>query len=135
MFESHSRLCGLRVLAARSPHLAPAAGEEPCDEVDRCCMKHDACVDKSGVLAERCHKSFVRCMERQVKKQSNGFSKKVTHGSLFRCLGTCGLLPAPRCWRVQPRQLLASAPGSLPVLPNTPLEDLWRPPPASAPGS
>merc|ERR1711976_429615 len=39
-------------------------GEKPCDSVDACCMKHDACVGDRGMLADSCHEEFEVCLKK-----------------------------------------------------------------------
>ncbi|KAH9625815.1 hypothetical protein KSS87_020469 [Heliosperma pusillum] len=40
-------------------------GEKPCDGLDACCMRHDACVQAKGddYLSEECSKKLISCME------------------------------------------------------------------------
>jgi len=56
---------------------APPAGEVPCDGLDACCKTHDDCVERSGMLANKCHSAFVQCMHKEKKRNHNGFSQKV----------------------------------------------------------
>jgi len=56
---------------------APPAGEVPCDGLDACCKTHDDCVERSGMLANKCHSAFVQCMHKERKRKHSGFSKKV----------------------------------------------------------
>ncbi|KAK8644756.1 hypothetical protein V6N13_118628 [Hibiscus sabdariffa] len=39
-------------------------GERPCDGLDACCMKHDACVGakNNDYLSQECSQSFLKCM-------------------------------------------------------------------------
>ncbi|EFJ48330.1 phospholipase A2 [Volvox carteri f. nagariensis] len=53
-------------------------GVKPCDPVDYCCQKHDACVEKHSVLSARCHMSFLKCLDRHVDKDHEGKSGKAT---------------------------------------------------------
>ncbi|GLI67833.1 hypothetical protein VaNZ11_012115 [Volvox africanus] len=49
-------------------------GVKPCDPVDRCCQKHDACVAKHSVFKAECHTSFLKCLDRHVGKDHEGFA-------------------------------------------------------------
>ncbi|XP_071722224.1 phospholipase A2-alpha [Rutidosis leptorrhynchoides] len=55
-FLRYGKYCGL--LYSGCP------GEKPCDGLDACCMKHDACVqDKNnGYLSQECSQNFLNCM-------------------------------------------------------------------------
>ncbi|XP_071729711.1 phospholipase A2-alpha-like [Rutidosis leptorrhynchoides] len=50
-------------------------GEKPCDELDACCMKHDACIsaNNNDYLSENCNKGLLGCVERFKKSGSNTF--------------------------------------------------------------
>ncbi|XP_027359252.1 probable phospholipase A2 homolog 1 [Abrus precatorius] len=51
-------------------------GEEPCDNLDACCMAHDDCVDKFGMTHVKCHKKLKNCLTRVQKSGKVGFSKE-----------------------------------------------------------
>ncbi|CAG7900480.1 unnamed protein product [Brassica rapa] len=57
-------------------------GEEPCDDLDACCMVHDSCVGAKGMTNISCHKKFQKCVNRlsksikQSKNKKVGFSKQ-----------------------------------------------------------
>ncbi|CAN7076004.1 unnamed protein product [Brassica oleracea var. botrytis] len=57
-------------------------GEEPCDDLDACCMVHDSCVEAKGMSNISCHKKFQKCVNRlskSIKQSKNikvGFSKQ-----------------------------------------------------------
>ncbi|KAE8665391.1 Phospholipase A2-alpha [Hibiscus syriacus] len=55
-FLRYGKYCGL--LYSGCP------GERPCDGLDACCMKHDACVQakNNGYLSQECSQSFLNCM-------------------------------------------------------------------------
>ncbi|KAJ4958668.1 hypothetical protein NE237_025779 [Protea cynaroides] len=40
-------------------------GEKPCDGLDACCMKHDACIQSKNndYLSQECSQAFINCME------------------------------------------------------------------------
>ncbi|KAL1208341.1 Phospholipase A2-beta [Cardamine amara subsp. amara] len=52
-------------------------GEEPCDDLDACCMVHDNCVDSKGMTNISCHKKFQRCVSRLSKSIKQSKNKKV----------------------------------------------------------
>ncbi|KAK8581583.1 hypothetical protein V6N12_071801 [Hibiscus sabdariffa] len=55
-FLRYGKYCGL--LYSGCP------GERPCDGLDACCMKHDACVEakNNDYLSQECSQSFLNCM-------------------------------------------------------------------------
>ncbi|XP_017982024.1 PREDICTED: phospholipase A2-alpha isoform X1 [Theobroma cacao] len=57
-FLRYGKYCGL--LYSGCP------GEKPCDGLDACCMKHDACVQaknsKDDYLSQECSQNFINCM-------------------------------------------------------------------------
>ncbi|KAH9726146.1 phospholipase A2-alpha [Citrus sinensis] len=57
-FLRYGKYCGL--LYSGCP------GEKPCDGLDACCMKHDACVQakNNDYLSQECSKNFIDCMEK-----------------------------------------------------------------------
>ncbi|PWA52553.1 Phospholipase A2, active site-containing protein [Artemisia annua] len=50
-------------------------GEKPCDELDACCMKHDACIsaNNNNYLSEVCNQGLLSCVERFKKAGSKTF--------------------------------------------------------------
>ncbi|XP_038878664.1 phospholipase A2-alpha [Benincasa hispida] len=50
-------------------------GERPCDGLDACCMKHDACVvaKNDDYLSQECSQSFINCMENFKRSKSAPF--------------------------------------------------------------
>ncbi|KAI3725175.1 hypothetical protein L1987_64953 [Smallanthus sonchifolius] len=50
-------------------------GEKPCDELDACCMKHDACIaaNNNNYLSEFCNQGLLGCVERFKKARSKTF--------------------------------------------------------------
>ncbi|KAB1205144.1 Phospholipase A2-alpha [Morella rubra] len=50
-------------------------GEKPCDGLDACCMKHDACVTdkKNGYLGRQCSKNLISCMATFKKSGGQAF--------------------------------------------------------------
>ncbi|KGN65513.1 phospholipase A2-alpha [Cucumis sativus] len=50
-------------------------GEHPCDGLDACCMKHDACVvaKNDDYLSQECSQSFLNCMENFKRSRSSPF--------------------------------------------------------------
>ncbi|KAG6740022.1 hypothetical protein POTOM_057656 [Populus tomentosa] len=55
-FLRYGKYCGL--LYSGCP------GEKPCDGLDACCMKHDACVQakNNDYLSQECSQNFINCM-------------------------------------------------------------------------
>ncbi|KAK4755717.1 hypothetical protein SAY87_009474 [Trapa incisa] len=55
-FLRYGKYCGL--LYSGCP------GETPCDGLDACCMKHDACVqdNNNDYLSQECSQNFLNCM-------------------------------------------------------------------------
>ncbi|KAF9662912.1 hypothetical protein SADUNF_Sadunf18G0103700 [Salix dunnii] len=55
-FLRYGKYCGL--LYSGCP------GEKPCDGLDACCMKHDACVQakNNDYLSQECSQDFINCM-------------------------------------------------------------------------
>ncbi|XP_010490283.1 PREDICTED: phospholipase A2-beta-like [Camelina sativa] len=57
-------------------------GEEPCDDLDACCMVHDHCVGSKGMTNISCHKKFQLCVNslsnsiKQSKDEKVGFAKQ-----------------------------------------------------------
>ncbi|KAJ0265478.1 Phospholipase A2-beta [Hirschfeldia incana] len=64
-------------------------GEEPCDDLDACCMAHDNCVDSNGMTNISCHKKFKKCLSRlsksikQSKNKKVGFSKQCPYSQVI----------------------------------------------------
>ncbi|KAJ4876985.1 Phospholipase A2-beta [Raphanus sativus] len=64
-------------------------GEEPCDDLDACCMAHDNCVDSKGMTNISCHKKFKQCLNRlsksikQSKNKKVGFSKQCPYSQVI----------------------------------------------------
>ncbi|CAN8271092.1 unnamed protein product [Cochlearia groenlandica] len=56
-------------------------GEEPCDDLDACCMVHDNCVESNGMTNISCHKKFQRCVNRLSKSIKQSKNKKVGFSS------------------------------------------------------
>ncbi|KAK1418343.1 hypothetical protein QVD17_27486 [Tagetes erecta] len=50
-------------------------GEKPCDELDACCMKHDACIsaNNNNYLSEVCNQGLLGCIQRFKKTGSKTF--------------------------------------------------------------
>ncbi|CAK9154967.1 unnamed protein product [Ilex paraguariensis] len=57
-FLRYGKYCGL--LYGGCP------GEKPCDGLDACCMKHDACIQAKNneYLSQECSQSFLNCIAR-----------------------------------------------------------------------
>ncbi|XP_010263245.1 PREDICTED: phospholipase A2-alpha-like [Nelumbo nucifera] len=55
-FLRYGKYCGL--LYSGCP------GEKPCDGLDACCMKHDACIQakNNDYLSQQCSQEFINCM-------------------------------------------------------------------------
>ncbi|KAJ7973708.1 Phospholipase A2 family protein [Quillaja saponaria] len=55
-FLRYGKYCGL--LYSGCP------GERPCDGLDACCMKHDACVQakNNDYISQECSQNFINCM-------------------------------------------------------------------------
>ncbi|XP_057763395.1 probable phospholipase A2 homolog 1 [Arachis stenosperma] len=51
-------------------------GEQPCDDIDACCMAHDNCVDKEGMVSVDCHHKLKKCLIDVQKSGKEGFSKE-----------------------------------------------------------
>ncbi|XP_019436767.1 PREDICTED: probable phospholipase A2 homolog 1 [Lupinus angustifolius] len=49
--------------------------EKPCDDLDACCMAHDNCVGKFGMVHVKCHVKFKKCLTKVQKSGKVGFSK------------------------------------------------------------
>ncbi|KAK6941750.1 hypothetical protein RJ641_027127 [Dillenia turbinata] len=66
-FLRYGKYCGL--LYSGCP------GEKPCDGLDACCMKHDACVQAKGndYLSMECSQNFINCMENFRNSRSRTF--------------------------------------------------------------
>ncbi|KAG5382550.1 hypothetical protein IGI04_034020 [Brassica rapa subsp. trilocularis] len=64
-------------------------GEEPCDDLDACCMVHDNCVEVNGMTNISCHKKFKQCLNRlsksikQSKNKKVGFSKQCPYSQVI----------------------------------------------------
>ncbi|XP_043712400.1 phospholipase A2-alpha [Telopea speciosissima] len=56
-FLRYGKYCG--ILYSGCP------GEKPCDGLDACCMKHDACIQtkNNDYLSQECSQEFLNCME------------------------------------------------------------------------
>ncbi|KAJ6408041.1 hypothetical protein OIU84_011365 [Salix udensis] len=57
-FLRYGKYCGL--LYSGCP------GEKPCDGLDACCMKHDACIQakNNDYLSQECSQKFISCMNK-----------------------------------------------------------------------
>ncbi|KAJ4713920.1 Phospholipase A2 family protein [Melia azedarach] len=66
-FLRYGKYCGL--LYSGCP------GEKPCDGLDACCMKHDACVQakNNDYLSQECSQNFINCMENFKKEGRQTF--------------------------------------------------------------
>ncbi|KAF3781118.1 Phospholipase A2-alpha [Nymphaea thermarum] len=65
-FLRYGKYCGL--LYTGCP------GEPPCDGLDACCQKHDACVQaKQSYLDSECNKALLRCLKRFRKSRRKTF--------------------------------------------------------------
>ncbi|XP_022847347.1 phospholipase A2-alpha-like [Olea europaea var. sylvestris] len=66
-FLRYGKYCGL--LYSGCP------GEQPCDRLDACCMKHDQCVQvKGSYLSQQCNQEFINCVDRFKKSGSPTFN-------------------------------------------------------------
>ncbi|KAI4380246.1 hypothetical protein MLD38_006461 [Melastoma candidum] len=67
-FLRYGKYCGL--LYSGCP------GEKPCDDLDACCMKHDACVHSKNddYLSQECSRNLLNCMA-NLKKSGRGRRK------------------------------------------------------------
>ncbi|GLT80287.1 hypothetical protein SLA2020_517360 [Shorea laevis] len=52
------------------------AGEAPCDGLDACCMKHDACVQSKNndYLSQECSQNILKCMDEFQKSGTRTFT-------------------------------------------------------------
>ncbi|KAH7546661.1 hypothetical protein FEM48_Zijuj01G0225100 [Ziziphus jujuba var. spinosa] len=66
-FLRYGKYCGL--LYSGCP------GQIPCDGLDACCMKHDACVQSKNndYLSQECSQNFINCMENFRKSKGRTF--------------------------------------------------------------
>ncbi|CAI9760563.1 unnamed protein product [Fraxinus pennsylvanica] len=49
-------------------------GEQPCDRLDACCMKHDLCIQiKGNYLNKQCNQDFLNCVARFKKSGASTF--------------------------------------------------------------
>ncbi|KAJ0086605.1 phospholipase A2-alpha-like isoform X1 [Pistacia vera] len=66
-FLRYGKYCGL--LYSGCP------GEKPCDGLDACCMKHDACVQSKNndYLSQECSQNFINCMTNFLKSGGQTF--------------------------------------------------------------
>lgn len=66
-FLRYGKYCGL--LYSGCP------GETPCDGLDACCMRHDACVQRKGndYLSQQCSQQFINCMDNFSKSGGHTF--------------------------------------------------------------
>ncbi|XP_041015932.1 phospholipase A2-alpha-like [Juglans microcarpa x Juglans regia] len=67
-FLRYGKYCGL--LYSGCP------GEKPCDGLDACCMKHDACVQakNNDYLSQECSQNFINCMANFKKSGGHTFN-------------------------------------------------------------
>ncbi|CAI9780300.1 unnamed protein product [Fraxinus pennsylvanica] len=66
-FLRYGKYCGL--LYSGCP------GEQPCDRLDACCMKHDQCIQiKGSYLSQQCNQEFLNCVDRFKKSRSPSFN-------------------------------------------------------------
>ncbi|CAA2959390.1 phospholipase A2-alpha [Olea europaea subsp. europaea] len=50
-------------------------GEQPCDRLDACCMKHDQCIQiKGSYLSQQCNQEFLNCVDRFKKSRAPNFN-------------------------------------------------------------
>ncbi|KAK7272753.1 hypothetical protein RJT34_29571 [Clitoria ternatea] len=56
-------------------------GEEPCDDLDACCMAHDACVGKFGMTHVKCHTKLRNCLIKVQKSGKVGFSNECPYST------------------------------------------------------
>ncbi|KAJ8751386.1 hypothetical protein K2173_016586 [Erythroxylum novogranatense] len=66
-FLRYGKYCGL--LYSGCP------GEKPCDGLDACCMKHDACVQakNNDYLSQECSQNLINCMTKFKNSGANSF--------------------------------------------------------------
>ncbi|GMH03152.1 hypothetical protein Nepgr_004991 [Nepenthes gracilis] len=66
-FLRYGKYCG--ILYSGCP------GETPCDGLDACCMRHDACVQAKGndYLSQECSQNLINCMEKFKKSGGHTF--------------------------------------------------------------
>ncbi|XP_051148643.1 phospholipase A2-alpha-like [Andrographis paniculata] len=66
-FLRYGKYCGLMYTGC--------PGEEPCDELDDCCMKHDDCITNMGneYLSQKCNKALLQCLAAFRKSHANPF--------------------------------------------------------------
>ncbi|XP_073066859.1 phospholipase A2-alpha-like [Primulina eburnea] len=57
-FLRYGKYCG--ILYSGCP------GEQPCDRLDACCMRHDQCIQLQGndYLSQQCNREFLSCVEK-----------------------------------------------------------------------
>ncbi|KAL6585603.1 hypothetical protein OROMI_002247 [Orobanche minor] len=67
-FLRYGKYCGL--LYSGCP------GEQPCDRLDACCMRHDQCIAKMGndYLSEKCNREFLKCVEAFRRSGASSFN-------------------------------------------------------------
>ncbi|CAB4262016.1 unnamed protein product [Prunus armeniaca] len=72
-FLRYGKYCGL--LYSGCP------GEEPCDGLDECCMKHDACVQSKNndYLSSECSQQFLNCMAEFRNSKGKTFNGNTCH--------------------------------------------------------
>ncbi|CAJ1951588.1 unnamed protein product [Sphenostylis stenocarpa] len=56
-------------------------GEQPCDDLDACCMAHDDCVDRFGMTNVKCHETLQDCLTRELNSGKVGFSKECPYST------------------------------------------------------
>ncbi|KAK4478934.1 hypothetical protein RD792_014441, partial [Penstemon davidsonii] len=66
-FLRYGKYCG--ILYSGCP------GEQPCDQLDACCMRHDQCIARKGndYLSQECNNGFKYCVERFRKSGAPSF--------------------------------------------------------------
>ncbi|KAM1519715.1 hypothetical protein ACFX1Z_022486 [Malus domestica] len=72
-FLKYGKYCGL--LYSGCP------GEQPCDGLDACCMKHDNCVQSKNndYLSSECSQTFLNCMAEFKNKRGKTFKGNKCH--------------------------------------------------------
>ncbi|XP_009347889.2 phospholipase A2-alpha-like isoform X2 [Pyrus x bretschneideri] len=72
-FLRYGKYCGL--LYSGCP------GEQPCDGLDACCMKHDNCVQSKNndYLSSECSQTFLNCMAEFKNKRGKTFKGNKCH--------------------------------------------------------
>jgi len=63
-------------------------GEKPCDEIDACCMEHDSCVGKKGLLDNGCHGELVKCLDEKKKAGIKQWTNKCSAKTVIEQIST-----------------------------------------------